>query len=40
MRRRELEKRLAEQQRAVALIRSAGAGVEAPGTLRARVEAQ
>jgi anti-sigma-K factor RskA len=40
MRRRELAKRLAEQQRAVALIRSAGAGVEAPASLRARVEAQ
>jgi hypothetical protein len=39
MRRRELEKQLAEQQRAVALIRSAGAGVEAPETLRARVDA-
>jgi hypothetical protein len=40
MRRRELEKRLAEQQHAVALIRGAGAGVEAPASLRARVEAQ
>jgi hypothetical protein len=39
MRRRELAKRLAEQERTVALIRSAGAGVEAPAALRARVEA-
>jgi hypothetical protein len=40
MRRRELERRLAAQQRVVALIRSAGADVEAPPGLRTRVEAQ
>src|SRR5262249_42135304 len=40
MRRRELEKRLAEQQRVVALIRSAGDDVEAPPRLRARIEAE
>jgi hypothetical protein len=36
----ELAERLAEQQRAVALARSAVAGVEAPAGLRARIEAQ
>jgi anti-sigma factor RsiW len=36
----ELSDRLAEQQRAVALARSAAAGVEAPAALRARIEAQ
>jgi anti-sigma-K factor RskA len=36
----ELADRLAEQQRAVALVRSAGDEVEAPGVLRARIEAQ
>jgi len=36
----ELADRLAEQQRAVALARSAGAQVEAPAALRARIEAQ
>jgi anti-sigma-K factor RskA len=36
----ELAGRLAEQQRAVALARSAAAAVEAPAALRARVEAQ
>ena len=36
----ELADRLAEQQRAVALARSAAAEVEAPAALRARVEAQ
>jgi hypothetical protein len=40
MRRRELEQRLAEQEPAVALIRRAGAGVEAPAGLRARIEAE
>ena len=40
MRRRELEKRLAAQARVVALIQSAGAEVETPSGLRARVEAQ
>src|SRR5262245_30928808 len=40
MRRRELEQRLAEQEHAVALIRNAGAGVEAPAGLRARIEAE
>ena len=40
MGRRELERRLAEQQHAVALIRRAGAGVEAPAGLRSHVEAQ
>ena len=35
-----LADRLAEQQRAVALTRSAGEGVEAPPALRARIEAQ
>jgi len=39
MRRRELEQRLAEQEPAVALIRRAGAGVEAPAGLRERIEA-
>jgi hypothetical protein len=37
---RELADRLAEQQRAVALARSASAEVEAPGSLRASIEAQ
>jgi hypothetical protein len=36
----ELAERLAEQQRAVALARSAAAEVEAPAALRARIEAQ
>ena len=36
----ELADRLAEQQRAVALARSAAAEVEAPASLRARIEAQ
>ena len=36
----ELGDRLAEQQRAVALMRSAAEGVEAPAALRARIEAQ
>ena len=36
----ELADRLAEQQRAVALARSAVDGVEAPAALRARIEAQ
>ncbi len=36
----ELADLLAEQRRAVALTRSAGAGVEAPAALRARIEAQ
>jgi anti-sigma-K factor RskA len=36
----ELADRLAEQQRAVALARSASAEVEAPASLRARIEAQ
>ena len=36
----ELAERLAEQQRAVALARSAVAGVEAPAGLRERIEAQ
>ena len=36
----ELADRLAEQQRAVALARSAGEGVEAPAALRARIDAQ
>ena len=36
----ELADRLAEQERAVALVRSAAAEVEAPAALRARVEAQ
>ena len=36
----ELADLLAEQQRALALTRSAGAGVEAPAGLRARLEAQ
>jgi hypothetical protein len=36
----ELAERLAEQQRAVALARSAEAEVEAPAALRARIEAQ
>ena len=36
----ELAERLAEQQRAVALARSAAAEVETPATLRSRVEAQ
>ena len=36
----ELADRLAEQQRAVALARSAANGVEAPAALRARVDAQ
>jgi hypothetical protein len=36
----ELADRLAEQQRAVALTRSAAEGVEAPAALRARIEAQ
>jgi hypothetical protein len=36
----ELADRLAEQQRAVALARSAAAAVEAPAGLRARIEAQ
>jgi len=36
----ELAGRLAEQRRAVALTRSAAAGVEAPASLRARLEAQ
>jgi anti-sigma factor RsiW len=36
----ELAERLAEQERAVALARSAAAGVEAPASLRARIEAQ
>src|SRR5215831_12964928 len=40
MRRRELEKRLEEQQHVVALFRSAGAEVEAPAGLRARIEAE
>jgi anti-sigma factor RsiW len=35
----ELADRLAEQQRAVALVRSAGAEVEAPASLRERIEA-
>ena len=35
----ELAERLAEQQRALALIRAAGAEVEAPATLRARIDA-
>jgi len=36
----ELAERLAEQQRAVALVRNAGDEVEAPAALRARIEAQ
>ena len=36
----ELADRLAEQQRAVTLTRSAGEGIEAPPALRARIEAQ
>jgi hypothetical protein len=36
----ELADRLAEQQRAVALTRSAAAAVEAPASLRARIDAQ
>src|SRR5262245_54333050 len=36
----ELAEQLAEQERAVALARSAVAGVEAPAALRTRVEAQ
>ena len=36
----ELADRLAEQQRAIALTRSAAEGVEAPAALRARIEAQ
>ncbi len=36
----ELAAKLAEQQRAVALSRSAAEGVEAPAALRARIEAQ
>jgi anti-sigma factor RsiW len=36
----ELTERLAEQQRAVSLVRSANAEVEAPAALRARIEAQ
>lgn len=40
MRRRELEKRLEEQQRVVVLFRRAGAEVEAPAGLRARIEAE
>jgi anti-sigma-K factor RskA len=36
----ELAERLAEQQRAVSLVRSAAAEVEAPAALRARVETQ
>jgi hypothetical protein len=36
----ELADRLAEQDRAIALVRGAGEGVEAPADLRARVEAQ
>jgi hypothetical protein len=36
----ELAEQLAEQERAVALARSAVAGVEAPAALRARIEAQ
>jgi hypothetical protein len=35
-----LAKRLAEQRRAVALVQSAVAGVEAPAALRARIDAQ
>jgi len=40
MRRRELEKRLEEQQHVVVLFRRAGADVEAPPGLRARIEAE
>src|SRR5262249_41080845 len=40
MRRRELEKRLEDQQRVVALFRSAGAEVEAPAGVRAPIEAR
>jgi Anti-sigma-K factor rskA len=36
----ELAERLAEQHRAVAIARSAAVGVEAPASLRARIEAQ
>jgi Anti-sigma-K factor rskA len=36
----ELADRLAEQERAIALARSAAAGVQAPASLRARIEAQ
>src|SRR5215216_4121479 len=36
----ELAQRLAEQERAVALARNAAADVEAPGALRARIEAR
>src|SRR3954471_9956522 len=36
----ELAEQLAEQRQAIALVRSAGAGVEAPPALRARIEAQ
>jgi anti-sigma-K factor RskA len=36
----ELAEQLAEQRQAIALVRSAGAGVEAPAALRARIEAQ
>jgi hypothetical protein len=36
----ELAERLAEQQRAIALVRSAADGVEAPAALRARIDAQ
>src|SRR5215207_9896779 len=36
----ELADQLAEQRRAVALVRSAAAEVEAPAALRARIEAQ
>jgi len=36
----ELADRLAEQERAVAMARSAAAGVEAPAALRARIDAQ
>jgi anti-sigma-K factor RskA len=36
----ELADRLAEQQRAVALVRGAAEGVEAPAAVRARIEAQ
>src|SRR5512132_3661156 len=36
----ELADRLAEQQRAVALLRGAAEGVEAPAAVRARIEAQ
>jgi len=36
----ELAEQLAEQRQGIALVRSAGAGVEAPAALRARIEAQ